>query len=386
MKIVVALDSFKGSCSAIKACQAVKEGLLTASLDSQVITCPISDGGEGFIDSLYPTLQEQGFVKHQLTVMGPEGKSVLASFLYNPHLKEALLEMAQCCGLELGTKQGEIATTYGLGQLVLYVISLGAQSIKIGLGGSATNDAGTGFAQALGAKFFDAQGQEITTPMCAQLLSKIALVDTSAIDGLLNKVKITGTCDVNNPLTGPQGATYIFGPQKGVVNLAAIDKSMTALACLMDKHYGKEISQQAGAGAAGGMGAAILWFAQGSLERGIDMVIKTLKLEEQLQDSSLVIVGEGCMDGQSLQGKAPLGVAKIALRSNIPVMAICGSLGADYERLYECGISAIFPICPGPISLQESMARTSELLKNTSFNLMRALQAITAIEIRQDLP
>lgn len=378
MKVVVALDSFKGSCTAHNACEAVATGFKKALHDSEILCCPISDGGEGLIDSLYGVLQEQGFVKHHHTVLGPYQGQVKASFLYNEQQGEAIVEMAQCSGIELNLnhpREGEKATTYGLGQLIGHILSLKCRTIKIGLGGSATNDAGAGFAQALGAKFYDSHDQLITEPLCGSMLSKIARVDTSELDAALKDVEIFGTCDVTNPLTGSNGATYTFGPQKGikVQNLATLDEAMQSFADLMNAHYKRSVDTVAGAGAAGGMGAALLWFAHGTLERGIDIVMRTLKLEEKIKDSSLVIVGEGRIDGQSLQGKAPLGVAKLAKEHKIPVIALCGSIGANAEALYEHGINAIYSLCNGPMTLDEAMSNAEELIEKLSYNIARTV-------------
>ena len=378
MKIVVALDSFKGSCSASQACRAVSSGIKRVHPDTNIISCPISDGGEGFIATLEPILLHKGYHKHSLEVMGPYQDQVKANFLYHEHKKEAIVEMAQCSGLELDVHhifKGHQATTYGLGQLIDHVINLGATSIKIGLGGSATNDAGAGWAQALGAKFFDLQGHLIKQPLCGALLEHIGSVDTTLLDAKLQNITIEGTCDVTNPLTGPKGATYIFGPQKGVPhdNLAALDKTIQNFAKLMNEHYHQEQDQVPGSGAAGGMGAALLWFAHAKLKRGIDVVMQTLELEQHIQDSDLVIVGEGRIDGQSIHGKAPVGVAYLAQQHQVPVIALCGSLGPDYEKLYDYGINALFAISSGPMSLEESMARAPELLTNISTNLMRTL-------------
>ncbi|MGN8853024.1 glycerate kinase family protein [Anaerobiospirillum succiniciproducens] len=286
--------------------------------------------------------------------------------------------MVHIRGIELNLnhpREGEKATTYGLGQLIGHILSLKCRTIKIGLGGSATNDAGAGFAQALGAKFYDSHNQLITEPLCGSMLSKIARVDTSELDAALKDVEIFGTCDVTNPLTGSNGATYTFGPQKGikVQNLATLDEAMQSFATLMNAHYKRSVDTVAGAGAAGGMGAALLWFAHGTLERGIDIVMRILKLEEKIKDSFLVIVGEGRIDGQSLQGKAPLGVAKLAQEHKVPVIALCGSIGTNAEALYEHGINAIYSLCTGPMTLDEAMSNAEELIEKLSYNIARTV-------------
>ena len=245
----------------------------------------------------------------------------------------------------------------------------------IGLGGSATNDAGVGFAQALGAKFYDQDGNLLEDILCADQLSSIAAIDSSVLDAKLTKVTIEGTCDVNNPLCGPNGATFIFGPQKGIAadKLATIDHKLKSFAKIINSHYQCDALNVPGAGAAGGMGAALLWFTKGKLSPGIDVVMKLLLLEEHIKDSDLVIVGEGRMDGQSLQGKAPLGVAKLAASLNVPVIALCGSIGPQSQLLYDHHIHAMFSICNGPMSLDYSMEHVKELLQSTTVNIMRLL-------------
>lgn len=379
MKIIVAMDSFKGSCSANEACSAVSQGIRQVFPDSHIICAPISDGGEGFIDSLYPTLHARDFKKETFTVMGPDFKSVDASFLYKGD--QAILEMAQCSGLTLNhapTLNGAQTTTYGLGQLVDHVISLGCTNIMMGLGGSATNDAGVGFAQALGAKFYDVHGQMIEDILCGDQLNLIASVDTTYLDQKLKDVVITGTCDVNNQLCGINGATYIFGPQKGIKKeqLALIDNKLLTFAKLLDKHYEKCALHTSGSGAAGGMGAALLWFGHGQLQSGIEVVLELLSLADEIKNSDLVIVGEGRIDGQSLQGKAPLGVAKLSAEHQVPVIALCGSIGDHAHQVYEHHISALFSICDGPMSLSYAMEHAQELLTKSSSNIMRLIKNI----------
>ena len=376
MKITIAMDSFKGSCSSEQACSAIANGIKEVFPDCHIISAPISDGGDGFLDCLYPMLKQQGFIKDSCEVIGPYFNKVQANFLYKDN--QAILEMAQCSGITLAPKgqlNGARATTYGLGQLVDHVIKLGCNHIMIGLGGSATNDAGVGFAQALGAKFYDQDGNLLEDILCADQLSSIAAIDSSVLDAKLAKVTIEGTCDVNNPLCGPNGATFIFGPQKGIAadKLATIDHKLKSFANIINSHYQCDALNVPGAGAAGGMGAALLWFTKGKLSPGIDVVMKLLLLEEHIKDSDLLIVGEGRMDGQSLQGKAPLGVAKLAASLNVPVIALCGSIGPQSQLLYDHHIHAMFSICNGPMSLDYSMEHVKELLQSTTINIMRLL-------------
>ena len=376
MKITVALDSFKGSCSAKEACEAVAMGIKNYIPDANTILCPVSDGGEGLIDTLYPILKSMGYEKYSKEVTGPYLKKVVAHYLKKDNY--CILEMAQCSGLELEVKEKRNcldATTYGLGELLDYVISKGCTDIKVGLGGSATNDAGIGFAQALGAKFYTKDGCEIKHILCAKDIQSVARVDTEALDKKLKGINVYGTCDVNNTLIGKNGATYVFGPQKGLdLNLLdKIDNDIKYLASMLDKHYMLDVVNTKGSGAAGGLGAALIWYCKGELKPGIDVVMEILSLEDHIKDSSLVIVGEGRMDGQSVQGKAPLGVASVAKKYSVPVVSICGSIASDAKVLYKNNIDAMFSICDGPMPLEKAMANAKALLEKTSENVIRLI-------------
>lgn len=376
MKITVALDSFKGSCSAKEACEAVAFGIKNYLPDANTILCPISDGGEGLVDTLYPILETLGYKKYSKEVTGPYLKKVVAHYLKKDNC--CILEMAQCSGLELEVKEKRNcldATTYGLGELLDYVIKQGATDIKVGLGGSATNDAGIGFAQALGAKFYTKDGCEIKHILCAKDIQSIASVDTDILDKKLKGINVYGTCDVTNTLIGKNGATYVFGPQKGLdLNiLDKMDNAIKDLASILDKHYRLDVINTKGSGAAGGLGAALIWYCKGELKPGINVVMEILSLEEHIKDSSLVIVGEGRMDGQSVQGKAPVGVASLAKKYSVPVVAICGSITDDARILYENSIDAMFSICDGPMPLDKAMVNAKQLLAKTSENVVRVI-------------
>lgn len=376
MKIVIALDSFKGSCSSEEACIAVSEGVKKFLPSSETVICPISDGGEGLIDALFPILSSCGYKKLSKEVTGPYKQKVTANYLKNDN--NCIIEMAQCSGIELqnySSLNAMEATTYGLGELLDHVISQGCNNIKIGLGGSATNDAGIGFAQALGVEFFDVNGCKLDYVLCAKDIQKIATVDTSKLDVKLKGIKIYGTCDVSNTLVGENGATFIFGPQKGIEqkSLSILDNNINNLSKILDSHYKKRASEVKGSGAAGGMGAALLWYCNGTLKRGIDVVMDILKIEDQIKDSSLVIVGEGRIDGQSVQGKAPVGVANIASKYGVPVIAICGGITDDANILYNYNIDAMFSICKRPMDLEYSISNAKSLLTGCAENIVRLI-------------
>lgn len=411
LNVLLALDSFKGSISAQGACEAITEGLNRAcksfntELNAQFL--PVSDGGEGLLDCLEATLESMGFVEHKVSVLNPHGQSIQARMLINETEGKALIESAEVIGLTLIPEKERTcvgATTYGLGQLIAYAINLGIREINIGLGGTATNDCGLGMMQALGFKFFDITGMQLglendkVKPLTALDLAKVAKIDDSAWQermqslnscsgsgigiigsnsssscGCSGGVKVIGSCDVDNPLLGINGATYIFGPQKGLnqVNLALIEQGMESFATCLTEHYGVDHTQTNGAGAAGGLGAALRYCCAAQLTPGIDMVLNLQGIEEKLQHSDLVIVGEGCMDSQSVRGKAPVGVARFAAKAHIPCIALSGALKGDPQELYAHHIDAMFAIAQGPMSVDESMEQAAILLARSAENVGR---------------
>lgn len=374
LKIVVALDSFKGSCSAFEAGQAVAAGIHNTKLDAEVINIPISDGGEGLIEALSKSLYEQNYHKETIIVTGAYGEQTECVFMYNDN--SAVIEMAQCCGLfkyEKNNLDVRNTTSYGLGETVAYALKKGIRFFKIGLGGSATNDGGAGFAQALGAKFYDKDDRLIQAPILSKDLKSIVRIDISEFNQDVVRSAFIGSCDVSNPLLGPDGATYTFGPQKGATApvLQMLEDGMTNYARLLTSLFGKDYASISGSGAAGGMGAALLFFCNARLQSGIDIVLDLLKFDEKLKDCDLVIVGEGRMDGQSIKGKAPVGVACRAKKYNVPAIAICGSYTEDARLLYKHNIEAIFSITDGPMSLDESITNVKSLLEKTAENMIR---------------
>lgn len=374
MKIIVALDSFKGSISANEACSAVISGIQQADSSIECCAFAISDGGEGFIDALATVLIAKGFEKKSIEVLSPYQKQVKANLLVKG--KTCVIEMAQSCGLELqdtDVRRCLNATSYGLGQVVDYALSLGCNDIKIGLGGSATNDGGIGFAQALGVVFYDKNGNKLDHILTAKDLPLIASIDAGTCLHKFKQVKLVGTCDVDNPLVGNNGATHIFGPQKGMLDndLELLESSMQSYAQVLVKSFKQDYINTSGAGAAGGMGAALMYYCNAKLERGIEVVLDALNFEEELKDANLVIVGEGCMDGQSAKGKAPIGVATRAKKYHIPVIGLCGCIKDDANILYQHNIDAIFSICNKPMTLQESMQNSFTLLEQAALNLTK---------------
>lgn len=374
LKVVVAMDSFKGSCSAFEAGEAIKRGILKVKDNATVLNLPISDGGEGLIEALERPLCEENFVKREAHVTGAYGEKTTCCFMQNKH--SAVLEMAQCCGIykyDRNTLDVRNTTTYGLGECVALALADGIRFFKIGLGGSATNDGGAGFAQALGCKFFDKQGKLIPAPIKSKDLIKIGSVDMSEFNKEVLTSDFVGTCDVTNPLLGELGATYIFGKQKGAsINvLKELEEGMSNYAKVLSNYFATDCVNTPGAGAAGGMGAALKFFCNAKLQSGIDTVLDLLKFDDNLKDSDLIIVGEGRMDGQSINGKAPVGVAMRAAKYHIPTIALCGSYTDDANALYNCNIKAMFSICDGPMSLEHSIGHALKLIEKTAENIVR---------------
>lgn len=378
MKIVIAIDSFKGSCSAKEACEAIAAGILNYDSTFNVTKIPIADGGEGLIDILLdnPELSNNSCY-HQLTVCGPYNKPVQAGYLVL-NQQTVIIEMAQACGLELTPKSERNvlhATSYGLGELVNAVLDKGYRHIIIGLGGSATNDGGMGFAQALGVKFYDNNQQIIPSPATGKDLARVAAMDITGIHPAISQTNFEASCDVSNPLLGANGATYVYGPQKGATaaTLEQLEQGMAQYSTVVSNKLGGTTPLLPGTGAAGGMGAALLWYAQAKLKPGIELVLTLVKASKYISDSDLVITGEGRLDRQSSFGKAPVGVANLAAQYGKPTVAIAGSIGNGAQELYQHNIQAMWSICLGPIDLDDAMKNAKQYLTATAESLIRTI-------------
>lgn len=388
-KAVLAIDSFKGSVSALEACRAVENGLQKAGADYGVpveaVSVPVSDGGEGLIECVKPLLLRQGYQVHCFDVLTPYGKLHTAQVLVNLEQRIALIESAEAIGLELTApelRNAMYASTYGLGQLIKQVANIGCTTINIGLGGTATNDCGIGMAQALGAEFFDKQGHNLAYSengswhaLCGADLMQVAKIDTTRMQ--FNHIHFVGSCDVDNPLCGKDGATFVFGSQKGLSEQDAIqlEEGMVSFARVLSAHFKSNISSMPGAGAAGGLGAALLYFFKDhvALMPGIDMVLDLYQFDKLLKQAQVVIIGEGCMDGQTAHGKAPVGIAKRAYMAHVPCVALCGALKGDLSKLYEQHITAMFAIANGPLTLEQSKEQASNLLTQSAENVFRCM-------------
>lgn len=377
MNIVIAIDSFKGSCSASQACEAIAHGITRYRSDITVCQLPITDGGEGLLQVLQESPLLSGKEICTLEVTGPYGQRVEAKYLKVDGQK-AIIEMAQACGLELTPKamrNASKASSYGLGELVKHALDNGARHLIIGLGGSATNDGGIGFAQALGVRFYDQNNRLLSAPACGEDLIRVARIDSSQLHPAISTAQFDVSCDVSNPLLGPNGATWIYGPQKGAddAQLTRLEGGMENYHRVLTEASGKDVNALPGSGAAGGMGAALLWFTHAELKPGISMVLGLLDAQKYIQAADLVITGEGRLDAQSRFGKAPVGVAALAAVYHKPVIAIAGSLGEGASLLHQHHIDAMWSICPRPISLDDAMQNVQKLLADTAESLIRTL-------------
>lgn len=375
MRIVVAPDSFKGSVSAVDTANAIEKGIHQVFPDSEVIKLPIADGGEGTVEALVMATDGQIITKH---VVGPLGDTVEAIWGIMGDGETAVIEMASASGLPLvpeDKKDPRIATTYGTGELIKAALDRGLRKIIIGIGGSATNDGGSGMAQALGVKFLDAKGHEL--PYGGAALANLDCVDMSGIDIRLTDTKIVVACDVDNPLCGPKGASAVYGPQKGAnpEMVVQLDEALRHFAGKAQKATGKDIAEYPGAGAAGGLGAGLLFFTNAKLRPGVEIVLEAIDFVEIVKSARFVITGEGRTDFQTAFGKAPVGVAKLAKKYNVPVLCISGGLGQGYEDVLKQGIDGVMSIVPGPMTLDECIEHGAQLIEKGAERLCYIVKA-----------
>ncbi|MCS4267573.1 glycerate kinase [Serratia sp. BIGb0163] len=368
-KVVIAPDSFKESLSAMAVAEAIELGFRQIYPQVQYVKLPMADGGEGTVDSM---VAATGGEIVRVEVTGPLGQPVSAFYGLLGEGETAVIEMAAASGLHLapkGQRDPRITTSYGTGELILAALERGVKTIILGIGGSATNDGGAGMMQALGARLLDDQQQPL--PPGGAALARLAQIDLSAVDPRLQQVSVTAACDVDNPLCGPHGASAVFGPQKGATPemVTQLDAALSHFGSLLQQATGREVLNAPGAGAAGGMGAALLGMLNARLRPGIEIVIETLRLEEALRDADLVITGEGRLDSQSIHGKTPIGVARVAKRHGLPVIGIAGSLSKDYQVVHQHGIDAAFSVLDRVVTLEEALTDAADNLEVTARNV-----------------
>ncbi|MDO5054569.1 MAG: glycerate kinase [Pasteurella oralis] len=376
MKIVIAPDSFKESLTALEVANAIETGFKKIFPHAQYIKVPMADGGEGTVQSLIDATQG---CLISTSVIAPLGNTISATWGLSGDRNTAFIEMAAASGLHLvpPEQRNPLKTTsFGTGQLIKAALESGIKKIILGIGGSATNDGGVGMLQALGGKFFDQEQREIQLGGAA--LQQLSAIDLTNLDPRLKAVELQIACDVTNPLCGTNGASAVFGPQKGatVEMVQQLDRALYHFSSIVEQQYHLNIREQPGSGAAGGMGAGLLLLPNAQLQSGIDIVINAVNLTRQVESANLIITGEGRMDSQTAQGKTPAGVAKVAKYFNKPVIAIVGSLKEDYEVIYDIGIDAVFPILRQVENLETTLKKGRENLISTAQNVARLWQLI----------
>ncbi len=371
MKILVAPDSFKGSLTALEIASYIEKGILKVLPDAEVLKVPMADGGEGTVQSLVDATGGEIIYKE---VTGPLGNKVNAFFGMLGNGKTAVIEMATASGLPLVPENElnpAVTTTYGTGELIRFALDQGARELIIGIGGSATNDAGVGMAQALGASFRCGKDQEVGYG--GGELDKIKKIDLSNLDKRLKDTKVEVACDVTNPLYGPEGAAYVYGPQKGATQelVELLDRNLKYFSKIVKEQLGIELQDLPGAGAAGGLGAGLFAFLGAGLKSGVDIVLEANNFEEKIKGVDLVITGEGKLDDQTIKGKTPVGVARKAKENNIPVIAFAGMVDKTSAEIYKAGIDAVFSIIQEPVSIKEAFRRTGEWLEMMTEQVIR---------------
>ena len=355
MKVVVAIDSLKGSLSSIEAGMAIRDGILAAKPDAEVIVKPLADGGEGTTDALIEGMNGK---RIDLTVTGPMHTPVDAYYGYLADSHTAVMEMASAAGITLvpaEEKNPLLATSYGVGEMMNDALQKGCRNFIIGIGGSATNDGGIGMLKALGVRFLDENGEDAGEG--GQALARVEQIDVSGLNPLLKECQIQVACDVNNPLCGENGSTYVYGPQKGVTEdrKKQLDEDMAHFARITSKTLGNDYLDTPGAGAAGGLGFAFLSYIGAALTPGIELILNAVGLEQELSDADVVVTGEGCLDFQTAMGKAPVGVARLAKKYHAKVIAFAGSVTKEASACNKEGIDAFFPILRSVCTLAEAM-------------------------------
>lgn len=377
MKIVIACDSFKGSCSSIKAVRYIADGIRRVFPEAVLETLPIADGGEGMLEAVLAAAEG---VRKYVTVADPLGYPRRASFgILND--KTAVIEMAEASGLTLIPKNAlnpMAATTYGTGELIRAALDEGCQNIIVGIGGSATNDGGAGMAQALGVRFLDENGGEL--PYGGGALGRLHKIDVCGIDARLAETNIIIASDVSNPLCGENGAAQVYAAQKGATPemIPILDDNLAHFARTAKMQLGTDIADKAGAGAAGGLGAGLMLFCHAKMQSGISTILDIVRFDEKIADADMVVTGEGKLDAQSAFGKAPVGIAqRVKRQRSIPVFAIVGEIGNEIEAVYKEGIDSAVSITPGPVSLDYAMHNVETLLSDTAERLMRIVKAVT---------
>ena len=381
LKVVAAPQTFKGSISALNAAEAISIGVKNIYPSAEVLLCPVADGGDGTLETLVEV--SNGNIV-ECVVEGPTGTPVEAQWGAMGDEQTAVIEMARTSGLallDLNERDPLNASTYGLGEAILSALDQNYRKFIIGIGGSATNDGGAGMAQAVGISLKDEFGKEI--PRGGAALSKLHSIDTVGIDPRIKQSEFMVACDVNNPLTGPEGASAVYGPQKGATPemITQLDEALKNFAETILRDLGEEVEHISGAGAAGGLGAGMMAFMGGTLKPGVDIVLDTVGLADKLKGTDIVITGEGGIDFQTVYDKAPIGVAKLAKNLGIPTIALAGLVGKDFQVVHKDGIESVFSIVNGPMTLENASSNAHRLIVESTEQVMRLLRVGSTLNI-----
>ena len=373
MKIIVAPQGFKATISGLEAARAIARGVSAALPDAETVLAPVADGGDGTLNALVDGTGGQVFTS---TVTGPLGQPVEAQWGVMGDGRTAVIEMALASGITLvpqRRRNPRVTTTAGTGEILREALEGGYDRIIVGLGGSATNDGGAGMASALGARFLDSAGNPL--PAGGSALARLDRVEVDGLHPGLRDATIVAATDVTNPLCGPEGASAVFGPQKGATPevVQELDAALANYALVVARDLGRDVSEQPGAGAAGGLGAGLMAFTGAALQSGIDMVCEVLGFDALLEGADLVITGEGRADHSTIFNKAPVGVARHAQAHGVPTVLLAGGLGPGYEELYDHALAAVVCISDRPMSFDVSLSRTAELLESAAERTMRLL-------------
>lgn len=373
MKIVIAPDSYKESLSALEVATHIEAGFREVFPNAHYVKLPVADGGEGTVEAMVAATNGEII---EVSVTGPLGDPIQAFYGISGDKQQAFIEMAAASGLEqvpAELRNPLKTTSWGTGELIRCALDSGVKSILIGIGGSATNDGGIGMVQALGASLLDSSDEPLG--LGGGEVARLASIDISGLDKRLKECRIEVACDVTNLLAGKEGATAVFGPQKGATPkmISELDQALDHYAKIISRDLDIDVLTLSGGGAAGGMGAALYAFCGAELRQGIEIVTEALKLDELVRDADLVITGEGRIDSQSIHGKVPIGVAKVAKRYNKPVIGIAGSLTADVGVVYDHGLDAVFSVLYSICTLEEALDNAGDNLRMAARNIAATL-------------
>lgn len=377
MRIVIAPDSFKECLTAVQVSHAISKGILRVIPYAQITAIPVADGGQGTVNALVTATKGQIVPTPSVDALN---RPIMSFYGALPDHSTAVIEMAAASGIELlaaNERNPLITSTFGTGLLIKAALDKGYTNIIVAIGGSATNDGGAGMAQALGYGLYDAEGSPL--PLGGGSLHLLHSIDSTHVHPLLNKAEITVACDVTNPLLGPTGATYVFGPQKGATPemVEILETNLQHFSKVIHRDLKVDVSAIPGAGAAGGLGAGLLAFCHARMASGFELVSRLTHLEENIRMASLVFTAEGKIDSQTAHGKTISGVASMAQRHGVPVIALAGMVEGDLTELYSQGLTSAFVLADRPMSLEESKARASELLTSRAEQIMRTIKGIS---------